>query len=414
LKREVVIYYIGKVIPAAFNLLLIFLAVKYLGQEKYGEFILLFNIVITIHTFTFGWVQQGVLRFLSQNKAFINITKNRFFVLINISSIAGIIILVLFNYFYFNLNTVNVFIVSAYLYLYNLYMYNLTVNQAQFKSMKYVTNEILYNLFFILIFLIFIIANYKNCMVIFLSMLISLVLVISIFSINYIKSGKIIYSKTFLNKIFFKKTLNYGIQITIWLSIAYFFNIVDRFIMKEFGFSYKEVGIYSAIYDVIFKISSFACVPILLAYHPRITFEWNNNKNIKSFLLLKKAIKIEILIFIAVFVVFLFAQNFIFYKLLNINYQGNINYISIPIICSAFIWQISILVHKPLELRLKQHIMVIGIVLSLIINVILNYLLIPRIGFQIAALNTLISVTFYLLFVLFFFIKETRLVLRHG
>ena len=413
MNKEVIIYFIGKIIPAIFNILLIFISIKFLGEEKYGQYTLLLNIVLTIHTFTFGIVQQGILRFLSQNKTFINISINRFFIFINVTSLLGVIVFYIFNFFYFNLDIINVIIISAFLYLYNLYMYNLTINQALFKSKKYVINEIMYNLFLIVFLLIFIFYNYKNYMIIFWSMLISLFIVISIITLGFIKTNKIKYSKTYLNKIFFKKTLNYGIQITVWLSIAYIFNIVDRYIMKGY-IGYKEVGIYSSIYDIIFKISTFACAPILLAYHPRIAFEWNNNKINKSFSLIKKAIKIEILIFIMVFALFLLTQKFIFFKISNIHYVGNINLLSIPIILSAFIWQISMFVHKPLELIFKQYLMIIGIVISLLINIVLNYLLIPIYGYQIAAVNTLISVSFYLFFVLFFFIRQTKKLLKYG
>ena len=60
----------------------------------------------------------------------------------------------------------------------------------------------------------------------------------------------------------------------------------------------------------------------------------------------------------------------------------------------------ALFIHKPLELKFMQKHMLVGIVISIVSNVILNVFLIPQFGYRVAAYTTLASTVFYILYVL--------------
>ncbi|SVD60261.1 uncharacterized protein METZ01_LOCUS413115, partial [marine metagenome] len=71
----------------------------------------------------------------------------------------------------------------------------------------------------------------------------------------------------------------------------------------------------------------------------------------------------------------------------------------IPLFFTGFIWQISLMAHKPLELKERTYLMFIFILLSLIINIIGNILFIPQFGLVATAYTALTSAIVYLLLV---------------
>ena len=100
MKKDVIIYFIGKMIPALVNLAIIVLGVRFLGEEQYGKSSLIFSGVILISNFSFTWIQQSMVRFLSAFKEQPSGSISRFFFLTIASTLAGTIALLLSSVFY--------------------------------------------------------------------------------------------------------------------------------------------------------------------------------------------------------------------------------------------------------------------------------------------------------------------------
>ena len=66
------------------------------------------------------------------------------------------------------------------------------------------------------------------------------------------------------------------------------------------------------------------------------------------------------------------------------------NHVVLPIFIGGFLWQWSLLIHKPLELMEKTNYMLIFMVGAVAINIIGNILFLPKIG-AIATAYTLIA-----------------------
>ena len=86
--------------------------------------------------------------------------------------------------------------------------------------------------------------------------------------------------------------------------------------------------------------------------------------------------------------------------------QFSIQYknLTMPILCAGFLWQISLLTHKLMELNNKTIYMVIAILPSIIINVIGNIFFMPKIGIEATAYTAFLSALVYCVITSIFFI----------
>ena len=77
----------------------------------------------------------------------------------------------------------------------------------------------------------------------------------------------------------------------------------------------------------------------------------------------------------------------------QISHQSKI--LIMPLFCAGFLWQLSFLTHKMLELKEQTIFMVISFVPSLIINIIGNSLLLPKLGAIATAYTSFFSALVY-------------------
>ena len=408
MKKDVLIYFAGKIIPAGVNLAIIILAVRFLGKAEYGKYSLIFYAVMLLSTLTFGWIQQSILRFLSAYPGQQTLIINRFYFLTLMSTLSAVIIGVFLCIFYFHLSLTDTAVVTVYLFMYNVFLFHMTLNQTKQKSLRYAILEGTYNLFFIVLFLFLVlIFNQHLFIVLFIAMVAGLVLT-EFLRFTILPEGKvgIDTSRIYFDTGFSKKVFNFGFPITIWLFLSYFLNISDRFIIKEFT-SYEDVGTYSAIKDFIIKIATFTTIPILLAYHPMIVEKWNANRKKDAMKLIREGLKYCFLIAFVVFILFMLFKNLFYTKILHLQVNSEF-LVSATLIGSAFLWQAAMLLHKPLELLLKPRLMLVAIVGALVLNTLANLVFVPVFGYAVSALISLASVIAYIIIIFAFLFRFYR------
>ena len=397
MKKHVLIYFAGKIIPAGVNLAIIILAVRFLGKAEYGKYSLVFYATMLLSTLTFGWIQQSIIRFLSAYPKEQVLIINRFFFLTIISTLSAVIIGVFLCIFYFHLRWSNTAVVTLYIFMYNIFLFHLTLNQTNRKSLRYAMLEGSYNLFFIVLFLFLVLVfNQHLFIVLFIAMVLGLVLT-EFIRITILPEGRVGLdpSHIYFNISFSKKVFNFGFPITLWLFLSYFLNISDRFIIKEFA-NYENVGTYSAIKDFIIKIATFTTIPILLAYHPMIVEKWNDNRKQEAMALIRQGLNYCFLIAGIVFVIFMVFQNIFYSRILHLQVMQQF-LVSAALIGSAFLWQAALLLHKPLELLLKPRLMLAAILAAITVNTLANLIFVPIYGYPASAAISLASVITYII-----------------
>lgn len=408
MKKDVLIYFTGKLVPAGVNLAIIILAVRYLGQSEYGKYSLIFYAAMLLSTLTFGWIQQSILRFLSAYPGEQVLVINRFFFLTLLSTFSAVIIGFCVCAFYFQLAWYDTLMVVVYIFMYNIFLFHLTLNQTSRKSIRYAVLEGSYNLAFFVAFLLLVFALDRHLFnVLFIAMVAGLVLA-ELLRITVLPGGRagLDPSRIYFDTGFTSKMFGFGFPITIWLFLSMLLTISDRFIIKEFT-GYEDVGAYSAIKDFIIKIATFTTIPILLAYHPMIVEKWNSGRKREAMDLIREGLNYCFLIAIGVLIVFLFFKNLFYTKVLHLRVAHEI-LVSATLIGSAFLWQAALLLHKPLELLLKPRLMLAAIIVALAVNALANLLLVPVFGYTASAVVSLVSVVTYIMVILAFLLRFRR------
>ena len=407
MKKDVLIYFAGKIIPACVNLAIIILAVRFLGKAEYGKYSLVFYATMLLSTLTFGWIQQSIIRFLSAYPHEQVLVINRFFFMTIMSTLSAVIIGLFLCIFYFQLQWTETAVVMVYIFMYNIFLFHLTLNQTSRKSLRYAILEGTFNLFYIIMFLVLVIIfNQHLFIVLFVAMVFGL-LFTGFLQITVLTEAKVglDISRIYFHTGFSKQVFNFGFPITIWLFLSYLLNISDRFIIKEFT-SYENVGTYSAIKDLIIKLATFTTIPILLAYYPMIVEKWNGNRKKEAIALIREGLYYCFLIAVVVFVIFMVFQNIFYTRILHLQVMQQF-VVSAALIGSAFLWQAALLLHKPLELLLKPRLMLVAILAAITVNTVANLVFVPIYGYPASAVISLASVVTYII-VIFAFLFRFR------
>jgi O-antigen/teichoic acid export membrane protein len=415
MKKDVLIYFGGKIIPAAVNLAIIVLAVRFLGKAEYGKYSLVFYAAMLLSTLSFGWIQQSIIRFLSAYPGEMVLVINRFFFLTVISALSASIVGLFLCIFYFHVGWFETMVIVVYIFMYNVFLFHLILNQTKRKSVRYAILEGSYNLAFILFFLLLVLVfNQHLFVVLFIAMVMGFFLT-EFLRITILPEGRVGLdpSRIYFNINFSKTVFNFGFPITIWLFISYMVTISDRFIIKEFG-SYEEVGTYSAAKDFFIKIATFTTIPILLAYHPMIMEKWNDNRKSEAMKLIREGLLYCILIGFFVLIFFMIFKNLFYSRILHLQVTRE-SLVSATLIGSAFLWQAAMLFHKPLELLLKTRLMLVAIITALAVNVLANLVFVPIYGYVASAVISLVSVLAYLIVIFIYLFRFRKIgILNNG
>ena len=204
-----------------------------------------------------------------------------------------------------------------------------------------------------------------------------------------------------LKKDYVLKILHFGVQISITSLLFYVLDFSDRFIMNEL-LTLSDVGIYSLGYKIGSLINIILILPFSYVWAP-LRMEYVNNSNNKEFT--SKVFSYFSLIgFILILFVVLFGKEIISFFITNGEYDNAI--IIIPIIMlSILIYGFQNILDLGIYLEKKIYYYMLISISVIIINVVLNYIFLPKYGYIAAAYTTLVS---YLISSLLIFLISIR------
>jgi O-antigen/teichoic acid export membrane protein len=413
LSRNVLVYFIGKLVPALSQLIILVFGVKLLGTAEFGKYNLLFSTSMIISSLMVGWIQQSALRFFFELTGSGVKKATNFYSLAFSASITAFLITLVFCLLYFHIGFYELLIVSGFTALFSVFLVSLTLKQANNNPVAFAAAESFFYTVTIIIFLSgAFFYSMRDSILLFEGMLASLVIwfiirILMTKNISELFSG-VFYQKP--GKSFFRKMFVYGAPITVWLLISNFYNVFDRYIINYY-WGFDAVGIYGSVYDLIFKISGFMTLPVLLSYHPAISRAWSGEDYSMGKELIVQAVLLELLIMLVMFSGLYFFSDYIFETLFSKSIP-DLGSLFIPIALSALLWQISMVIQKPLEFNFRQKLMISGILFTFISNGLLNIFTVPVFGYVAAGYNTLICTSIYFLFVLYYAGAELKLKLQ--
>ncbi len=407
MKKDVVIYLSGRFIPAFVSIAVIIMAARFLGPEEYGKYSLILYVVLMAVTLSFHWIQVSIIRFLSSMSRETSLVVSRFYSLTLISSLLSLLMVFTAGILYFKLSGLELTLVMFFAFLSQIYLVHIAIYQAYHRSIRTAVLEGMDNAILLLVLLVGIfLFHLKSFNLLFLAMVSGLVsaeilrVFIRVKGIYQIDLTKIYWDNRFSKKVF-----EFGFGISLWLFLSHVVFSADRFIIKEF-YGYTEAGIFSVVKDLLFKVASFACMPLYFSYQPKILEHWNAHRPTQAIGQIREALNFEILVFVILFIIMMIMKDRIFHDLMHIRVDHlGIEYIFL--IFSAFIWQGSMFLQKPLELLYRQGDMILALGFSALLNILANLYLVPRMGYYVAAPVMFVTVLVYSL--LIFFLSYIRI-----
>tara|TARA_B100001142_G_scaffold279723_1_gene290523 strand:- start:473 stop:1729 length:1257 start_codon:yes stop_codon:yes gene_type:complete len=390
--RDTLYYSISKIIPGLAGLISVVLFFRLIGPEEYGKYSIIFLFTNLIAAFSFGWLNQSILRYRSKYSSSMKILNP-----ISLGFIIGTIPVIIFVIITSALEFPAIFS--------NKYIIFLALSIGFFNIVKSIfQSDELPNK-------VILITSYQSIL-----MIICSITILKLFEstaeslILGVSFGYLIpilpYSNFFSIKVFTKKNIkrinpffNYGAPLSIWLGISLSLNFLDRYFI-EYYYGSSIMGSYAGLSEFIIRIFSIFIFPLTLAVHPILMNKWNRNKNIHEFFIkLFKASMIQIIIFLIMLIPLLvFNDNFFYLITIMIpELDASMKEIMIPIFIGGFLWQLALVLHKPLEIEERTLIMVVCIMFSLVINLIVNIFFLPKFGIIATAYTMILSASIYIL-----------------
>ncbi len=399
--KESGIYFVGKVVPGLLLFFSIPLIIRLYGEEVYGEYSLIVTALLMLNTLLTGWINQSFMRFSTAKKdpVYFQQSMLRLLLVCNfIILLVGDVVLIILEYSWSRILLFDIFLISL-----SLFSFSSTVSQTKFKVVRTViADTIRVGTFIACILLLYVFINRSMNFAI-ISLLISGVCGYMLGSIflkgNIIRLSELIrLFKSKLSKVELKEVVQYGAPIAFWMVAANLLNLSDRYIIKHY-IDFQAVGEYSAVYDTFSKLMTFTFGPILLALQPRVIKLFNEGAESKSYKLIKQIVLLELTAFFVALIVVFQLKEFIISDFLELE-NPYLQSLVIPIFIGAFLWTISLLIQKPLELRKKTMLMMWAVIIALAANVIGNIVFIPKYGIIAAAYTTIVGSFLYLIVIL--------------
>ena len=390
--KDTLFYTISKIIPGLTGLISVVLFFRLIGAEEYGKYSIIFSFTNLIAAFSFGWLNQSILRYRSTYSSSVKILSP-----ISLGFILGTILVIIFVIITSTFGFPAIFSNKHIIFLaLSIGIFNII--KSIFQSEERPNKVILitsYQSILMIICSIIILKLYDNSAE-------SLILGISFGYLLPILPYSKLFSINIITKENIKKInpfFNYGLPLSLWLGISLSLNLLDRFFI-EYYYGSSLMGSYAGFSEFVIRIFSIIIFPITLAVHPILINKWNKNKNIHEFFVkLFKASMIQILICLIMLIpVYFFKEDFFYFIQIMIpGIDSSMKEIIIPIFIGGFLWQLALVLHKPLEIEERTLIMVVCIMFSLVANLIGNIFFLPKFGILATAYTMISSASIYIL-----------------
>ncbi|MBC8390735.1 MAG: polysaccharide biosynthesis C-terminal domain-containing protein [Actinobacteria bacterium] len=183
--------------------------------------------------------------------------------------------------------------------------------------------------------------------------------------------------------------LSFGWPFTLIMISSWMLNLFNRYIIKIYCGS-KEVGIYSAIFNLSDQSLSFIFMGLMLAVYPVLVKAWEIEGEEVTSRLITKFIRYYFILCLPVLIGLIILGDLVVNIFTTKDFEAGIKIIPY-VAMSSFLIGLNQYFTKPLELKKRSKLLSLFMIVGAIINVSLAFILIPQYGLKGAAISTLIS-----------------------
>ncbi|MEK4716764.1 polysaccharide biosynthesis C-terminal domain-containing protein [Priestia sp. FSL W8-0524] len=418
-KKDALIYVLAVTVPALIGVFSLSLYTRIFSTQQFGKYNLVLITSLFITTLFSQWIQQAIQRYRPEYK-----NKNRLREFnANLTVLLLVVIIVIFilgivlagaQSFYISYQK---YYVAAFLLIISQFLF-LTLGetmQSDFKVRQFKNFNLINAVSKIVVGILLIYyVNPHPSSIIYGLVISQFLLVIPMVKENELGLTIVQYTNISSFYSFLKKFFKYGFPMIGWFIGNTVLNLSDRYMLELFETS-KAVGIYSANYSIVSSGLGLLTIPLLNAAHPIImNMSHKHSENKKE---IENTISFFSKVYLTISVPLIFCV-LIFHKeiatiLLGPEFrEGSI---IIPILfIGTTAWNLAMYGHKGFEIMEKTKIMLFFVVISAVINVILNFILIPKYSYIGAAFSTMISMFIYPILIFVFSGKFIKWKLPYG
>ena len=389
--KDIIMQGIARISGGLLSFFAVFILTYLFDEDTLGKYNLVLTTINVITSICTLWLSQSILRYYQEKK--------QIGTLLVLTTVCVFISLVFFESYILITSTSRS--VWAYFYVVTLVLYN--IFDAIFRKGRrlayYVGLELLLSIgrLFPMVVLARITHDFNT---IFLSQFIT----VGIFLLGMILREKetLLHTEYKVRKDDLQKYLRFGLPL-VGLSISnWFLTSSDRYVIKFLG-NDAQVGIYSTNYSLGNSIYMMFSLILVNAMHPIIMNLWEKNHQ-ESINVVSNTIDLY-LIFMSPLVFYGCLKSNILLGMFKGNSYSEHSSVFIWTVLGIFIYGISLLLHKYYECTQKTNNILVINIIAAVFNIAANFVLIPILGFEAAALTTFLS---YLLYAMIVWIRTHK------
>ena len=392
---DVIMQAIARVVGGFLSFFAIFILTYLFSESELGEYNLVLSTVNIIASLGTLWLSQSVLRFYEEKE-----NLGAVILLVGVSALISIVAYAIFNFFAHQTNSLWAFAYILMLVLYNVF-------DAVFRRARRLKNYVFMELLlavarvFPMIVLGLITKDYNS---IFASQCLIMLLffVILIFrNLKQLKGAKYKVTSGML-----KQYLRFGIPLMGLAVSNWLLTTSDRYIIKFFGDN-AEVGIYSTNYSLANSIYMMFSLIVVNAFHPIIMKEWDKSQE-RTLKLVSNTIDLYLLLMVPLTFYGCLKSDLLLSLFKGDMYASHSDIFSWTAL-GIFFYGLSLLYHKYYELTEHTHMILLINIIAAVSNIVMNFVLIPKFGFGVAAFTTFLSYIIYIIVVRCLTFKKFKL-----
>jgi O-antigen/teichoic acid export membrane protein len=186
----------------------------------------------------------------------------------------------------------------------------------------------------------------------------------------------------------------FGWAVGLWLLLSQGLPVIDRWTIQKFA-GYSSAGIYASLYEVAIRSFSFLVFPLTQAAHPRIMRAWNEGEFAASYRIIRYSVQTQLIIFMVALAGAVLAAHRV--TRLILGFDDPVAARILPVLfVGGFLWQLALLVHKPLEIEQRTGAMLAAMSVVVALNIAACFQFIPRYGYPAAAYILALSACCYI------------------
>ncbi|HTS35884.1 MAG TPA: lipopolysaccharide biosynthesis protein [Candidatus Solibacter sp.] len=401
-------YFGGKVVPGLVGLVSIPVYIRLIGLDQYGRFAVFVPVLMAIASASSGWLAQGVLRFHpvstdppTRQSAFNRAVSGCTAVSALVTVVATAAVLAGMGYSILTSLAALALCVS-------LLSYTVTLAklQAQLQPVSILQREIVRSIGGLVFPLILVaITRHKQFELLLLGQAFGYTCAFWLGSRRNTSAIELessaareVPADSPPTRGISRQLWHFGWAVGLWLLLSQVLPVIDRTAIQRFA-GYASAGVYASLYEIAVRSFSFLAFPLTQAAHPRIMRAWNEGRFAASYRIIRYSLLFQVSIFVAVFGGVVVLAPRIVRLILGFNDPTAARLLPV-LLLGGFLWQLALLLHKPLEISHRTPAMLAAMAAALTFHVVCCVFFIPRYGYQAAGYIVVASSCSYIALIL--------------